>query len=73
MNVIVIGAGVIGTSCADALAGAGHRVHVLDMRSLGRGASHASAGVLAPASGPSALFARALPVWWAVAPNPSAR
>lgn len=48
MNVIVIGAGVIGASCADALAGAGHRVHVLDMRGPGRGASHASAGVLAP-------------------------
>ena len=48
MHVVVIGAGVIGASCADALAAAGHRVHVLDMRGPGRGASHASAGVLAP-------------------------
>lgn len=48
MNVIVIGAGVIGAASADALAAAGHSVHVLDMRGPGRGASHASAGVLAP-------------------------
>ena len=48
MNVIVIGAGVIGAASADALAAAGHKVHVLDMRGPGRGASHASAGVLAP-------------------------
>lgn len=48
MNVIVIGAGVIGAASADALASAGHTVHVLDMRGPGRGASHASAGVLAP-------------------------
>ncbi len=48
MNVIVIGAGVIGAAAADALALAGHKVHVLDMRGPGRGASHASAGVLAP-------------------------
>jgi glycine oxidase len=48
VNVIVIGAGVIGAASADALAAAGHTVHVLDMRGPGRGASHASAGVLAP-------------------------
>ncbi len=48
MNVVVVGAGVIGAACADALAGAGHAVHVLDMRGPGRGASQASAGVLAP-------------------------
>jgi len=48
MNVIVIGAGIIGAACADALAGEGHRVHMLDMRGAGRGASQASAGVLAP-------------------------
>jgi glycine oxidase len=48
VNVIVIGAGVIGAASADALAAAGHRVHVLDMRGPGRGASQASAGVLAP-------------------------
>jgi glycine oxidase len=48
VNVVVIGAGVIGAACADALALAGHTVHVIDMRGPGRGASHASAGVLAP-------------------------
>jgi glycine oxidase len=48
MNVIVVGAGVIGAACADALAAAGHAVHMLDMRGAGRGASQASAGVLAP-------------------------
>jgi glycine oxidase len=48
VNVIVIGAGVIGAAAADALAAAGHAVHVLDMRGPGRGASQASAGVLAP-------------------------
>jgi glycine oxidase len=48
VKVIVIGAGVIGAASADALAAAGHQVHVLDMRGPGRGATHASAGVLAP-------------------------
>lgn len=48
MKVIVVGAGVIGAAAADALAAAGHAVHVLDMRGPGRGASQASAGVLAP-------------------------
>lgn len=48
MHVIVVGAGVIGAACADALAADGHQVHVLDMRGVGRGASQASAGVLAP-------------------------
>lgn len=48
MFVLVIGAGVIGVSIADALAQRGARVTVLDMRSPGRGASQASAGILAP-------------------------
>ena len=48
MNVIVVGAGIIGVSVADALASAGASVRVLDMRSPGRGASQASAGMLAP-------------------------
>lgn len=48
MHVIVIGAGIIGVSIADALARRGASVTVLDMRSPGRGASHASAGMLAP-------------------------
>lgn len=48
MNIIVIGAGVIGVAVADALAGRGAVVTVLDMRSIGAGASRASAGMLAP-------------------------
>jgi len=59
MRVIVVGAGIIGAAVADALAARGATVTVLDMRSPGRGASHASAGVLAPfteASGKTALF-----------------
>jgi glycine oxidase len=48
MFVLVIGAGVIGVSIADALARRGAQVTVLDMRSPGRGASQASAGILAP-------------------------
>lgn len=48
MRITIVGAGVIGAACADALARAGHDVHVLDMRGPGRGASQASAGVLAP-------------------------
>jgi glycine oxidase len=59
VRVIVVGAGVIGVAIADALATRGADVTVLDMRSPGRGASQASAGVLAPfteASGKTALF-----------------
>jgi glycine oxidase len=59
MRVIVVGAGIIGAAIADALASRGATVTVLDMRSPGRGASQASAGVLAPfteASGKTALF-----------------
>jgi glycine oxidase len=48
VNVIVVGAGIIGVSVADVLAGRGASVTVLDMRAPGRGASQASAGMLAP-------------------------
>jgi glycine oxidase len=48
MRVLVVGAGVIGAAVADALARRGADVTVLDMRSPGRGASQASAGILAP-------------------------
>jgi len=47
-SVVVAGAGIIGVSIADALARRGADVTVLDMRSAGRGASRASAGILAP-------------------------
>jgi glycine oxidase len=48
MKVIVVGAGVIGAAIADGLARRGADVTVLDMRGPGRGASWASAGLLAP-------------------------
>ena len=48
MHVLVLGAGIIGVSIADELARRGASVTVLDMRSAGRGASQASAGILAP-------------------------
>lgn len=48
MKILVLGAGVIGASVADALARRGADVTVLDMRGPGRGASQASAGILAP-------------------------
>ena len=48
VTVLVVGAGIIGASIADELARRGASVTVLDMRSPGRGASQASAGILAP-------------------------
>ena len=48
VRVIVIGAGVIGAAIAEAMARRGAEVTVLDMRGPGRGASQASAGILAP-------------------------
>ena len=47
-SIIIAGAGIIGVSIAEALARRGADVTVLDMRSTGRGASRASAGILAP-------------------------
>lgn len=48
MTTVVIGAGIIGAAVADAMARRGAEVTVLDMRGPGRGASRASAGILAP-------------------------
>ena len=48
MKVVVIGAGIIGAAVADALALRGARVTVIEMRAPGRGATQASAGLLAP-------------------------
>ena len=47
-DVVIVGAGIIGCASAHALAAAGARVHVIDARRVGKGASQASAGVLAP-------------------------
>ena len=48
MRVVIVGAGVIGAAVAEAMARRGASVTVIDMRSPGRGASWASAGLLAP-------------------------
>ena len=48
MQVLVLGAGIIGVSIAEALATRGAKVTVLDMRGPGQGASHAAAGMLTP-------------------------
>jgi glycine oxidase len=48
VRVLVLGAGIIGTSVAEALASRRVEVTVLDMRGLGRGCTHAAAGMLAP-------------------------
>jgi len=47
-DVLILGAGVIGLSLADALAHEGLRVRVLDADRVGGGASGAAAGMLAP-------------------------
>ena len=47
-NVVVVGAGVIGCAVAYEIARRGGRVRVIDRRDVGRGATQASAGVLAP-------------------------
>ena len=48
MNVTVVGAGVIGCAIAHELASRGVSVRVVDPRGTGLGATHASAGILAP-------------------------
>lgn len=48
VRVIVLGAGIIGSTIAEALTLRGAEVAVLDMRGPGRGASQASAGMLTP-------------------------
>lgn len=47
-SVIVVGAGIVGCTIAYELAKSGARVHVLEPRSPGQGATRASAGILAP-------------------------
>lgn len=48
MRALIVGAGIIGVAIADALARRGVDVHIVDRRAPGRGASQASAGILAP-------------------------
>lgn len=59
MRVRILGAGIIGLSCADELRRRGHDVELVDP-APGRGASHAAAGMLSPAGelwhGETSLF-----------------
>jgi glycine oxidase len=48
VNVLVIGAGVVGCAVGHELAGRGAAVRIVDMRDVGEGATQASAGVLCP-------------------------
>lgn len=48
MNIIVVGAGVIGCAVACELSARGAHVSVVDARAIGQGATQASAGMLAP-------------------------
>ena len=48
VNVIVVGAGVVGCAVGHELAARGASVRILDMRGVGEGATRASAGVLCP-------------------------
>ena len=62
-DVIVVGGGVIGVAVADALAGRGIKVVLLESHHVARGASAGAAGLLAPlveASGPGPFLELAL-------------
>jgi glycine oxidase len=48
VNIIVVGAGVVGCAIAHELASRGARVRLVDPRGVARGATRASAGILAP-------------------------
>lgn len=48
MDVGIVGAGIIGCAIAEDLSRRGYRVEVFDARHVGAGATHATAGVLAP-------------------------
>jgi glycine oxidase len=48
VKIIVVGAGIVGCAIAHEIASRGVRVHLVDSRGVGRGATRASAGILAP-------------------------
>ena len=48
MTIVIVGAGIVGWSIAYELASRGARVRLVDARGSGRGATRASAGILAP-------------------------
>jgi glycine oxidase len=48
MNILIVGAGIVGCAIAYELASRGARVSIVDSRGVGSGATRASAGILAP-------------------------
>jgi glycine oxidase len=48
VRITVVGGGIIGCACGHELAARGADVRIVDMRGTGRGATQASAGILAP-------------------------
>lgn len=48
MNIVIVGAGIVGCAIAYELASRGARVRVVDSRGIALGATRASAGILAP-------------------------
>jgi glycine oxidase ThiO len=48
VNITVVGAGIVGSAIAHELASRGARVQLIDSRGVARGATRASAGILAP-------------------------
>ena len=48
MHILIVGAGIVGCAIAGELASRGARVTVVEARGIGSGATHASAGILAP-------------------------
>ena len=48
MRIIIVGGGIIGCAVGHELASRGASVQIIDMRGTGRGATQASAGILAP-------------------------
>jgi glycine oxidase len=48
VNITIVGAGIVGCAVAHELASRGARVHLIDSRGVARGATRASAGILAP-------------------------
>ncbi len=71
MNVLVIGGGLVGAACADALALRGARVTVLEPGPVGGGATAAGMGhlvVMDDSPAQLALTARSLELWEALAP-----
>ena len=48
MNITVVGAGIVGSAIAYELASRGASVRLIDSRGVARGATRASAGILAP-------------------------